>query len=360
VTEVRQRARARGDVIINGVFTAQGLTGQQRFASEVSSRLPTDRFELLVPPGPCGSYPLTRHLWTNTLFAGARRSVSLSLTHQLPLLGVRSRAEAITVHDLFPILHPEWYTKRYAAVASRLLERAIRRASVIFTVSEPVKDSVASRFAPTGRLVVTPNAPSDIFRTPLGPSDVAEALRPLGLVDGEYLLVGAAMDGRKRLDVILSGVARLNASPRLVMIGERPAVVPRAAGLRDLPSGVTWLGRVTDGQLAALYAGCRAFVTASDDEGFGLPAVEAASMGARVVASDIPVHRWTLGELASYFEPGNADHLADVLDSIPEARLTDSDTRQLADRFSWDATAEIIGARVLDLARAFPRVPWRA
>jgi glycosyltransferase involved in cell wall biosynthesis len=57
---------------------------------------------------------------------------------------------------------------------------------------------------------------------------------------------------------------------------------------------------VSDDELAALYSGARALVLSSDDEGFGLPPVEALACGTPVVACDVPAVREVLGDRATF------------------------------------------------------------
>jgi glycosyltransferase involved in cell wall biosynthesis len=68
-------------------------------------------------------------------------------------------------------------------------------------------------------------------------------------------------------------------------------------------------GEVTDGQLAAIYTGAHALVFPSDDEGFGLPPVEALACGTPVAACDIPVMREVLDGRASLTPVDDLDGL---------------------------------------------------
>jgi glycosyltransferase involved in cell wall biosynthesis len=62
---------------------------------------------------------------------------------------------------------------------------------------------------------------------------------------------------------------------------------------RELPD-VTVTGEVSDEELAAIYSGAHALVFPSDDEGFGLPLVEALACGTPVAACDVPAVREVL------------------------------------------------------------------
>jgi glycosyltransferase involved in cell wall biosynthesis len=76
-------------------------------------------------------------------------------------------------------------------------------------------------------------------------------------------------------------------------------VGPHRPWARELPD-VILTGLVSDDDLAAIYTGARALVFPSDDEGFGLPTVEALACGTPVVACDVAALREVLGDRATF------------------------------------------------------------
>ena len=102
----------------------------------------------------------------------------------------------------------------------------------------------------------------------------------------DYLLWVGSMrtpDPRKRV----AALARVPRRLPLVLVGEAG---PWAHELPD----VTLTGEVTDEDLAAIYSGAHALVFPSDDEGYGLPPVEALACGTPVAACDVPAVREVL------------------------------------------------------------------
>jgi glycosyltransferase involved in cell wall biosynthesis len=90
-------------------------------------------------------------------------------------------------------------------------------------------------------------------------------------------------------------IAKLAATPRelpLVLVG------PTRPWAHELPD-VTLTGQVSDEELAAIYGAAHALVISSEQEGFGLSAVEALACGTPVVACDGPALREVLGERAT-------------------------------------------------------------
>ena len=85
-------------------------------------------------------------------------------------------------------------------------------------------------------------------------------------------------------------------------------VGPTRPWAHELPD-VILTGQVSDEQLAAIYSGAHALVLPSEDEGFGLPAVEALACGTPVVACEVPALREVLGERATFVAPGDMEGL---------------------------------------------------
>jgi glycosyltransferase involved in cell wall biosynthesis len=96
-------------------------------------------------------------------------------------------------------------------------------------------------------------------------------------------------------------IGELAATPRelpLVLVGStRPWA-------HELPN-VTLTGHVCDEHLAAIYSGAHALVLPSEDEGFGLPSVEALACGTPVVACEVPALREVLDERATFVPKGD-------------------------------------------------------
>jgi glycosyltransferase involved in cell wall biosynthesis len=143
---------------------------------------------------------------------------------------------------------------------------------------------------------------------PRPPQEVDAARRRHRLPEDYLVWVGGLEhpDPRKR-------VAALAQTPRelpLVLVG------PTRQWAHELPD-VLLTGQVDDDDLAAILSGARALVCPSDDEGFGLPTVEALACGTPVVACDIPALREVLGHRARFV---GHDDLAGLLSAAAKAQ----------------------------------------
>src|SRR5947209_4665650 len=193
----------------------------------------------------------------------------------------------VTLHDLIPLKRRGEYLR--SGLRFRLRYLAVQRASrVIVPTNAVADDAVAELRIPRERIAVIPEAPAPHLR-PRAEAEVRELRERLGLPERYLLWVGRMTrpDPRKRV----AALARARRTMPLVLVG------PTGPWAHDLPD-VTLTGALSDDDLAAIYSGAHALVFPSDDEGFGLPPVEALACGTPVAACDVPAVREVLGERA--------------------------------------------------------------
>jgi glycosyltransferase involved in cell wall biosynthesis len=203
-------------------------------------------------------------------------------------------ATVVTVHDLAALKRPSEHLR--SGLRQRLRHLAVQRALRVVAPSETVAaDAVAQLGIDRGRVVVIPHAP-DAAMHPCTDEEIATVRQQFGLPESYLVWVGALQhpDPGKHL-------AELAATPRrlpLVLVG------PTRPWAHELPD-VILTGQVSDEQLAAIYSGAHALVIASENEGFGLPAVEALACGTPVTACRAPALVEVLGDRARFVETGD-------------------------------------------------------
>jgi alpha-1,3-rhamnosyl/mannosyltransferase len=229
--------------------------------------------------------------------------------------------EVVTLHDLVPLKRRGEYLR--SGLRFRMRYLAVERAQRIIVPTRAVATDVAELLNVDEQFVhVVPEAADPVFH-PRGDDEVAAVRKRYGL-PREYLLwVGGLRhpDPRKR-------VAAMADAPRdlpLVLVGDP------GQWAKELP-GVILTGAVDDEQLAAIYSGAHAFVFPSDDEGFGLPTIEALACGTPVVTCDVPALREVLGDRATFVD---SDDLAALMTAAVEAGRPAPAPPDL----SWEATA---------------------
>ncbi len=208
------------------------------------------------------------------------------------------RPTIVTLHDVVPLKRPGEYLR--SGLRFRMRYLAVQRATAIIVPTAAVGgDATGLLKLDPARLHVVGEAPDATF-TPRDAAEVRAVREQHGLPEDYIVWVGGLKhpDPRKR-------VAAMADTPRdipLVLVGDT------GQWARELPD-VLLTGAVGDDELAAIYSGARALVIPSDDEGFGLPAVEALACGTPVVACDVPALREVLGDRASFVDPDDLPRL---------------------------------------------------
>lgn len=218
------------------------------------------------------------------------------------------------------------FTRYFWALNRRLAGRAARIAVVSDATARDVQTLL--RVNPACIDLVPCGVDTMVFR-PQDPAAV-QAARERHRLPGPYLVFVGLTHPHKRFPWLIEQLARnkdrFPHGTRLVAIGGHAERVPEVAavleryGARDL---VAFTGKVTDAELAALYGGAAALVTASLSEGNNLPPLEALATGAQVIATGIPPLRETLGQAASFYDPSDGQALADLAQQALAGRLPD-------------------------------------
>src|SRR5512134_1661155 len=140
------------NALVNGRCLARPITGVERYGREILCRL-RSRTKIVRYQGRAGSPH--GHLWEQIALSGQVGSgqVLWSPANTGPLL---VRNQALTLHDLSPLEHPEWFRRGFAVWYRIFLPLLAKRVRKIFTPSEYVKQKACRRFGITN-VTVTPN-----------------------------------------------------------------------------------------------------------------------------------------------------------------------------------------------------------
>jgi glycosyltransferase involved in cell wall biosynthesis len=177
----------------------------------------------------------------------------------------------VTLNDLIPLKRRGEYLR--SGIRFRLRYLAVQRAVRVIVPTNVVADDAINELdIPADRIVVISEAAAPTF-SPRSDGEVQAARE-------RYL---RTPDPRKRV----AALARARRTMPLVLVGET------GRWAHELPD-VTLTGEVSDDELAAIYTGAHALVFPSDDEGFGLPPVEALACGTPVAVCDVPAVREVL------------------------------------------------------------------
>ncbi len=204
----------------------------------------------------------------------------------------------VTLHDVIPLKRRGEYLR--SGLRFRLRYLAVQRAVRVIVPTRTVADDATRVLGlPEDRIAVIAEAAAPVLRR-RSEAEVAAVREQFGLPERYLVWVGGMRipDPRKRV----AALARAHRTMPLVLVGS----IGRWA--RELPD-VTLTGIVSDDELAAIYTGAHALVFPSDEEGFGLPPVEALACGTPVAACDVPAVREVLDGRASFSAVDDLDGL---------------------------------------------------
>lgn len=186
----------------------------------------------------------------------------------------------ITVHDLILHRYPGDASWAKRAVYRTLLRRNLQAARQVIAVSEWTRQDLIRHYGPTvgAKTTVSGEGPGDAFW--IRPEAEIKAVRDkVGLARDFFLYTGNAKP-HKNLATLVAAHRASGLDTDLVLVSGDPDAT------RFEGAGVVVARDIDDDELAALYSGARAFVTASLDEGYCLPVAEALACGCPVIASE--------------------------------------------------------------------------
>ncbi|GAA0556992.1 hypothetical protein GCM10009533_63310 [Saccharopolyspora spinosporotrichia] len=281
----------------------------------------------------------------------------------------------LTLHDLIYYRHPQppGFLPLPVQVVWRLYHKAywpqrvlLNRADAVVTVSETTRTLMRSYRLTRRPITVVHNAPSELDSS-VSVKDSVDSGRGEGAVERaagedarngaggprELVYMGSFMP-YKNVETLIDGMASLPGY-RLHLVS-RVAPAREAELVRRIPPGadvIFWRG-ISDGDYHELLSRAFALVTASKDEGFGLPIIEAMNVGTPVVCSDLTIFREVTGGHARFFQPDSPDGFAAAIDGLEDgavrAELVES-ARVQAKHFTWASSAE----RLLEVMRSVAR-----
>ena len=271
--------------------------------------------------------------WPPVELFGARPDVAWSLH---PLLMPSRAAQVVSIFDLYFLDHRAQTTREVRRDYASLVSSHAGRADAIVTSSEYTRGLIETRLGvPRGRIAVCyPGAP---------PWQVRQ--EPAG---GPILHVGT-IEPRKNVPALIRAYLALAAKadvPPLVLAGRVTMAVddllPPDTPER-LRSRVRFRGYVAEEERLRLYREASMLVVPSADEGFGIPALEAMTIGCPVIASARGSLPEVVGDGALLVDPDDGGALTDAMQRV----LTDEPLRRgMAARgvarsraFDWDVSA---------------------
>lgn len=278
---------------------------------------------------------LTAHFFPEiTVVLSSMRSVGVKICYVL--------------YDIIPLSHPEWFLPGLPDKFNEWLTGLSQFADQIVAISKFSANQLRIWLAenhPDSQVVVDDFVLGADFKpTLVSPSATVEDDLLLRLVHGKTCIAVGTVEIRKGYDQLLDAFEILWAqdlSVNLIIVG-RPgwhaeSLILRIRNHPLLGVHLFWFDDACDALLERCYQVSSLLVATSYAEGFGLPLIEAARRGLKVVARDIPVFREVMGGHAHYFS-GEASELAFKVKYALEQSALEND--RFYEGYSWELSCK--------------------
>lgn len=255
----------------------------------------------------------------------------------------------LTVHDLIYYRHPKppthlpWFVRlvwRLFHLAFWPQQLLLNKADAIVTVSETSKSYIEQHNITKRPVSVVYNAPGNLKIKLQKPTK-------------KLVYMGSFMP-YKNVELLIRAMEFLPDYELLLLSRIAPAREKELVACIPKDAQVSFYGGVSDQEYAQILSDCQALVTASLEEGFGLPIIEAMQAGVPVICSDIDIFHEVAGDGALFFDPSSPQNFADKVHEMEKKKTREELTKKgktQAKKFTWAKSAKVLANTIKKLQK---------
>lgn len=228
----------------------------------------------------------------------------------------------LTIHDLIPFIHPEWFEKEQTYIYFRdSIKRSAEMSDVVIAMSEATKNDIVSYYnIPSEKIKVVY---SGLFSSLNFETTEKRIINNFSLWEG-YILSVCTIEPRKNLKGLIKGFIgfkKLYPKSRLKLVlagrqGWDMELKSFVANLDSYKDDIVFTGYLEDEDLSELYVNALAVAYVSFFEGFGLPVLEAMAAGKAVICSNTSSLPEVGGEAVLYCDPYKTDSITHAIEKL--------------------------------------------
>jgi glycosyltransferase involved in cell wall biosynthesis len=298
---------------------------------------------------------LTPLLWSQIKFPplewGVKGAIDVVHSQSLGYAVATRKPYLITIHDIGPLSHPQFFTDKPSWILRKSLDRAVKQARVFICVSNTTAEALVQYVKTHYQQdiskkirVILEGVSARFFEAP-----AAHSLEGLALPDAPFILAAGAISPRKNLARVIKALELIKNKTQhhLIVVGGAGWEMDEVRFLvkkYQLQRRIHFMGYVTDNQLRALYRRADLFVYPSLFEGFGLTILEAMASQCPVITSNISCLPEIAGEAALLIDPYKEKDLAEGMLEILRNRTLRTTLKakglERAKQFTWQQCAQ--------------------
>lgn len=258
--------------------------------------------------------------------------------------------KVITIHDMIPMLHPEWFPNGRKDYFDIEIRKSAETSDAIIAVSESTKKDIIDCFGVDENKIKVIYWGNTTSTTSINDEDIAKVKKKYNV--DRYIVSVCTLEPRKNLKSLVTAFLeykRKNRSDdvRLVLTGKLgwgDEFLEDLLLYKSFEKDFVFAGYVDDNELKCLYSGALAMAYVSFYEGFGLPILEGMTMGKAVICSNTSSMPEVGGDAVEYCNPYDIDSIENAIYNV----LNDDAYREVlrekaikqSNLFSYDITAE--------------------
>ena len=351
------------------VLGEKAQTGINRYANELIKTMPSlladtnisaiGCSEAYVPEGVTKiplSLPLNDPWRAGKLlgFSSALEQSDLIFSPYYPVPEKRNGKAVLTIHDLIPLVHPEWFANPATIrFFEQDLKESARCADKIISDSFCTKKDIIKFYEiDEEKIEVIHLAPSSVFKQKTHTNYPESNNCPNIPEDRPYFLSVATLEPRKNLVRTIKAFELFRdreeiIKPSLILVGQsgwKNEELLETFNNSKYKDSIIFTGYLKDEHLIAVYQQALAFIYPSLYEGFGLPVLEAMACGIPVITSNNSSLAEIAKDAALCCNPYSIEEIASSMEAISESQALRNEIVTVgikkANEFSWEKTAK--------------------
>ncbi|MDP5104872.1 MAG: glycosyltransferase family 4 protein [Polaribacter sp.] len=334
-------------IVINARFLSQKTTGVQRYAIEISNRLPKHingiKIIFVAPKGNLinrDKLPnceikqfghFKGHLWEQTDLVHFLKKNNNPILINFGGIGPLFYKRKITyIHDLAFKYFPETFSYAFQKAYNKFVPISAKNSIKVITVSNYVKQDIEENLG-INNVEVVYCAHTDQFQN-------------LNLKREKIILAVSSLDPRKNFNRVIKAFTQLNSDYKLVFVGSKSKSFS-SVNLDDVSDhkNIVFTGFLSDNELLELYNKASIFIYASIFEGFGIPPLEAQACGCPCIVSNKTSLPEIYKDSVEYCDPFKVESIKEKLNLLINNKELRESLKAKGfkniDRFNWNLSA---------------------
>lgn len=331
-------------VVFSGLVYGQKPTGIHRYANEIlmemDKMISKDEVTLVVPVY-AKNIPIFQNikvdrygtvkglLWEQTsllVYLVKNKAISINFTNSAPLF----KPGAIVIHDISYKLNPSYYKSIHGFLAKwwhrfNYAWCAFWKVPILSDTEFSKKTIIENYHVKPERITVIGCGWEHIQRV----EEDTNSLEKYGLEGNNYFFTLGSLSQRKNTEWIYKTARQM---PEETFVVAGGFAKNSSLSINSIPLNVKLIGYISDEEMVSLMKNCKAFVFPSLFEGFGIPPLEAMSLGAPAIVAKASCLPEIYGDSVTYIDPLKpADNLIVFRD--------ETKTVALLNKYSWRRSA---------------------